>query len=82
MGEGLQGKTLGVVGLGRLGSQVASVGSAFGMNVVAWSQNLTAERAAEFGATLVTKDELLSASDKPRDDTSGSERTYARVDRS
>ena len=63
MGEGLQGKTLGVIGLGRLGSQVARVGGAFGMNLVAWSQNLTAERAAESGAELVSKDELLSESD-------------------
>ena len=63
MGEGLHGKTLGMIGLGRLGSQVATVGNAFGMNVVAWSQNLTAERAAKYGATLVTKTELLSESD-------------------
>ena len=63
MGEGLQGKTLGVIGLGRLGSQVASIGRAFGMNLLAWSQNLTADRASEFGATLVSKDELLSESD-------------------
>ncbi len=63
MGEGLQGKTLGVIGLGRLGSQVARIGGAFGMNLVAWSQNLTAELAAEFGARLVSKDELLSESD-------------------
>ena len=63
MGEGLQGKTLGLIGLGRLGSQVATIGAAFGMNILAWSQNLTAERAAEFGARLVPKDELLSESD-------------------
>lgn len=63
MGEGLQGKTLGVIGLGRLGSQVATIGAAFGMNLLAWSQNLTAERAAEFGARLVSKDELLGESD-------------------
>ena len=63
VGEGLHGKTLGVIGLGRLGSQVATVGGAFGMNVVAWSQNLTAERASEFGATLVSKEALLSESD-------------------
>ena len=63
MGEGLQGKTLGVIGLGRLGSQVARIGAAFGMNLLAWSQNLTAERAAEFGARFVSKDELLSKSD-------------------
>ncbi len=62
-GEGLQGKTLGVIGLGRLGSQVARIGGAFGMSLVAWSQNLTDERAAEFGASLVSKDELLRESD-------------------
>lgn len=63
LGEGLNGKALGVIGLGRLGSQVATVGKAFGMSLLAWSQNLTKERAAEFGATLVIKDELLSQSD-------------------
>lgn len=63
VGIGLQGKTLGVIGLGNLGSQVATVGKAFGMEVIAWSQNLTAERAAQFGATLVGKDDLLSNSD-------------------
>ena len=51
------------MGLGNLGSRVAKVGLAFGMNVIAWSQNLTAERAAEVGATLVTKDELMAQSD-------------------
>ena len=63
MGLGLNGKTLGLMGLGRLGSQVAAVGKAFQMELIAWSQNLTAERAAECGATLVSKDELLSQSD-------------------
>ena len=63
VGEGLHGKTLGVIGLGRLGSQVATVGVAFGMNVIAWSQNLTSERAGQFGATLVTKQQLLETSD-------------------
>ena len=63
LGLGLQGKTLGMLGLGRLGSQVATVGNAFKMNVIAWSHNLTAERAQEFGATLVSKDELLAQSD-------------------
>jgi len=62
-GLGLNGKTLGVVGLGGLGSRVAKIGRAFEMNVIAWSQNLTAARAAEIGATLVTKDELLARSD-------------------
>jgi phosphoglycerate dehydrogenase-like enzyme len=63
VGIDLQGKTLGLMGLGRLGSRVAKVGLAFGMTVLAWSQNLTAERAAEHGATLVSKDELLRRSD-------------------
>ena len=63
VGEGLHGKTLGLLGLGRLGSQVATVGAAFGMELIAWSQNLTEERARQFGANLVTKHELLSASD-------------------
>jgi phosphoglycerate dehydrogenase-like enzyme len=63
LGPNLAGKRLGVIGLGNLGSQVAKVGLAFGMDVVAWSTNLTAERAADVGATLVTKDELLSTSD-------------------
>jgi phosphoglycerate dehydrogenase-like enzyme len=56
-------KVLGVIGLGRLGSQVATIGRAFGMEVIAWSQNLTAERCAEFGARLVGKDELFGRSD-------------------
>lgn len=63
MGLGLHGKTLGLMGLGRLGAEVARVGNAFQMDVIAWSQNLTAERAAECGATLVGKDELLARAD-------------------
>lgn len=63
IGQGLNGKTLGLMGLGRLGSEVARVGNAFQMDVIAWSQNLTAERAAERGATLVSKDELLARAD-------------------
>jgi phosphoglycerate dehydrogenase-like enzyme len=59
IGEGLQGKTLGVLGLGRLGSQVATVGLAFGMDVMAWSQNLTTERATEIGAELAPSIEAL-----------------------
>lgn len=63
-GGDLAGATLGVVGLGRIGSRVAAVGQAFGMRVVAWSQNLTASRAAEAGVELApSKEELLSASD-------------------
>jgi phosphoglycerate dehydrogenase-like enzyme len=63
VGVGLRDKILGVIGLGNLGSQVATVGKAFGMTVLAWSQNLTAERAAQVGATLAGKAELLSRSD-------------------
>ncbi len=64
LGEGLQGKTLGVIGLGRLGRQVATVGRAFGMDVVAWSQNLTGERTDELGVTLAAgKEDLLQQSD-------------------
>jgi len=59
----LQGKTLGVLGLGKLGSAVANVGKVFGMRVIAWSQNLKDERAAEIGAERVSKDELLAQSD-------------------
>src|SRR5690606_8156083 len=60
---GLKGKTLGVIGLGKLGAQVAQVGLAFGMNVVAWSENLTAARCAEVGVHLASKEELLAAAD-------------------
>ncbi len=64
LGAGIQGKTLGVVGLGRLGSHVAAVGRAFGMQVVAWSQNLTAERADAAGVALApSKAALLEQSD-------------------
>lgn len=63
LGTSLEGKVLGVVGLGRLGGKVATVGVAFGMSLIAWSQNMTAERAAQYGATLVTKDELFTRSD-------------------
>ncbi|MBY0320303.1 MAG: D-2-hydroxyacid dehydrogenase family protein [Reyranella sp.] len=59
----LEGKRLGVIGLGRLGSRVAGYAKAFGMDVVAWSQNLTEEAAAKGGAKLVSKDELLETSD-------------------
>src|SRR5277367_3236329 len=49
VGDDLAGKTLGIIGLGSLGSKIAKIGAAFGMNVIAWSQNLTAERAALAG---------------------------------
>ena len=60
---GLQGKTLGILGLGNLGTQVARIGAAFGMELAAWSQNLTAERAEAAGAELVEFEELLARSD-------------------
>jgi phosphoglycerate dehydrogenase-like enzyme len=59
----LAGKTLGLLGAGRLGGAMVPVAKALGMDVVAWSQNLTSERCAELGATKVTKDELLSSAD-------------------
>jgi phosphoglycerate dehydrogenase-like enzyme len=64
LGTTLKGRTLGVLGLGQLGSRVARVGIAFEMDVIAWSQNLTAERAAAVGARLASgKDELLARAD-------------------
>lgn len=63
IGVGLAGKTLGVLGLGRVGGAVAKVGAAFGMKVITWSPNMTPERAAEGGATAVSKQELLRRSD-------------------
>jgi phosphoglycerate dehydrogenase-like enzyme len=63
IGPTLAGATLACCGLGNLGSQVAKVGKAFGMEVIAWSQNLTQERCDAVGATLVSKDELFSRAD-------------------
>jgi phosphoglycerate dehydrogenase-like enzyme len=63
VGIGLHGKTLGLLGLGTLGAIVASYGRAFGMRVIAWSANLTAERATSVGAVKVSRDELLATSD-------------------
>ena len=63
LGIDLYGKTLGILGLGKLGTRVARVANAFDMKVVAWSQNLTAEKAQAAGATLVSKEELLKQSD-------------------
>jgi phosphoglycerate dehydrogenase-like enzyme len=63
VGFGLRGRTLGVVGLGNIGRRVASVGQAFGMEVLAWSQHLSAAAAAEAGVIAVSKDELFATSD-------------------
>lgn len=63
IGPSLSGKTLGVLGLGRLGVPVARLAQAFGMSVIAWSPNLNAERASEHGARAVSKQELFELSD-------------------
>jgi phosphoglycerate dehydrogenase-like enzyme len=63
VGDDMAGRTLGILGLGNVGGAVARIGVAFGMKVIAWSQNLTAERAAEVGAALVSKEELLQEAD-------------------
>jgi phosphoglycerate dehydrogenase-like enzyme len=63
VGADLRGQTLGVLGLGRIGSQVARVGSAFGMHLIAWSQNMTPEAATAVGALLVSKDQLFERAD-------------------
>jgi phosphoglycerate dehydrogenase-like enzyme len=63
VGEGLKGKTLGLLGLGNIGSEVARIGLAFGMETIAWSQNLTSEKAQACGARLVSKEELFRNAD-------------------
>lgn len=63
VGTGLAGKTLGLIGLGNIGGQVAAVAKPFNMRVIAWSENLTDERAAEVGAERVEKDALLAQAD-------------------
>jgi phosphoglycerate dehydrogenase-like enzyme len=63
VGTDLHGKILGVLGLGRIGSRVARIGSAFGMKLVAWSQNMTPETAGAAGASLVSKEQLFEQAD-------------------
>jgi phosphoglycerate dehydrogenase-like enzyme len=63
VGNGIRGKVLGVLGLGNIGSEVARIAGAFGMEVIAWSENLTAEKAAASGARLVSKTELFQRAD-------------------
>jgi len=63
VGTEIEGKTLGVVGLGKLGAKVSKLAQAFGMNVIAWSPNLTPERCNEVGVTYATKEELFSTAD-------------------
>ncbi len=63
LGTGLHGQRLGLIGLGNIGKEVAKVGKAFGMDVVAWSQNLTAERAEAAGVEFVSRSNLIETSD-------------------
>jgi len=63
MGYGAKGKTLGIIGLGRLGTMVAGYGKAFGLDVIGWSRSLTEARAAELGIKRVEKDELFRRAD-------------------
>src|SRR3984885_7898803 len=63
VGIEIEGKTLGVVGLGKLGTKVSKLAQAFGMNVIAWSPNLTPERCKEAGVGCATKEELFSTAD-------------------
>ncbi|MEX3776242.1 D-2-hydroxyacid dehydrogenase family protein [Pseudomonas sp. MYb118] len=63
LGGDLHGKTLAILGLGSIGQRVAQFGQVFGMRVIAWSENLTAERAAEVGVTYVSKQQLFEQAD-------------------
>lgn len=63
VGRDLHGATLGVLGLGRVGGRVAAIGKAFGMKVLAWSQNLTADKAAACGAQLASREEVFAQAD-------------------
>lgn len=63
VGDNLRGRTLGVLGLGRIGTEVARIGVAFGMHVAAWSENLTPEKAEDAGALWVSKDDLFRSAD-------------------
>jgi hypothetical protein len=63
VGIEIEGRTLGVVGLGKLGTKVSGLAQAFGMNVIAWSPNLTPERCKEVGVGYASKEELFSTAD-------------------
>src|SRR4051794_13757602 len=63
LGIELAGKTLGLLGFGKLGGKVGAIGRAIGMNLIAWSENLTEEKARPGGATLVSKQDLFRQSD-------------------
>lgn len=79
LGPQLWGRTLGLVGLGRIGARVAKIADAFGMRVLAWSENLTAERCAEVGVELATREQLFSESDFISVHILGSERARGYV---
>src|SRR5580700_1214103 len=63
VGMEIEGKTLGIIGLGKLGAKVSGLAKAFGMNVIAWSPNLTAERCKEVGVGYASKEELFATAD-------------------
>jgi phosphoglycerate dehydrogenase-like enzyme len=79
VGSDLDGKTLGLLGLGNLGGKVARIGKAIGMKTIAWSENLTPERAQEHGAERVDKDALFRQSDVISINTVLSDRTRGLV---
>ncbi len=74
--DDLCGKTIGIIGLGRIGSQIATYAKAFGMHVIAWSEHLTASHAASLGVTAVSKETLLTTSDYVSLHLVLSDRTY------
>lgn len=80
IGRDLRGRTLGLIGLGRLGGEVCKVAVALGMSVIAWSENLTEARASEAGATRVDKDELFRRADVISIHTRLSPRTQGLID--
>ncbi len=81
VGRDVRGATLGIIGLGRLGGALARMAEGFGMRLVAWSQNLTEARAAECGATLLTKEQLLAEADFVTIHLRLSERSRGLIDR-
>jgi phosphoglycerate dehydrogenase-like enzyme len=76
LGKTLAGRTLGVIGLGRIGTKIAQIGKAFDMDVIAWSQNMTPEKAREAGARYVGKEDLFRHADIVTVHVALSERTY------